>query len=483
MAIHINNMRIIFGLLLLAISSVSPGQVQELNFYSSDTALTTAFTHAKEMALSYRGDPKDPVGPWYEAALPSRNAFCMRDVSHQSLPAAMLGLGVENKNIFRHFVTNISASKDWCSYWEMNREGLPAPEDYRNDTAFWYNLNANADLIYASWKLYLWTGDSSYLTDPAFTDFRRRSLHDFIDRWILQPDSLLSRQAYPNAAIPFNIRDHFHRCRGLPSYSEGVPDLKMGADLVAALFRGMQTAAEMEALIGNSDLAKQYSAKASAYRDNLQQQWWDDQASLFHTHITNKHVFGKGEGETFLLWFDALTDTLKTRRTLEHLAAGKWNVENLSYLPAIFYRYGYNSEAYALMLLLANPATPRREYPEVSYGVIDGLVQGMMGAEADARHNRLSTVYRGSNEHNAVLEHLPVLSTRITIHHGKNQSTLENEGDRDITWRVAFNGRHRYIMVSGKKIKAQTQLGKLGNIISFTDLQVPAGKELAASIK
>lgn len=476
-------MKIFFGLTLLLVSALSHGQERELIFHSSDTALTSAFLHAKEMALSYKGDPKDPVGPWYEAALPSRNAFCMRDVSHQSLPAAMLGLGIENKNIFRHFVTNISASKDWCSYWEINKEGLPAPEDYRNDTAFWYNLNANADLIYASWKLFLWTGDSSYLSDPAFVNFRRRSLNDFIDRWILQPDSLLTRPAYPNAPIPFNIRDHFHRCRGLPSYSEGVPDLKMGADLVAALFRGMQTAAEMEALSGNREQAKQFAAKAAAYIDHLQQQWWDEKASLFHTHVTNKHEFGKGEGETFLLWFDALTDTLKCRRTLDHLAAGNWNVENLSYLPAIFYRYGYHNKAYALMLQLANPATPRREYPEVSYGVIDGLVQGMMGVEADARYNRISTLYRGSDEHNAELEHLPVLSTLITIRHEKNKSTMKNEGNRAVTWRIAFNGRHRYIVADGKKMKAKTQQGKMGNIISFTELKVPAGKELAAYIK
>ncbi|MFA6126609.1 MAG: hypothetical protein WC699_04845 [Bacteroidales bacterium] len=33
----------------------------------------------------------DPVGPWYEAAEPGREAFCMRDVSHQSMGAHALG--------------------------------------------------------------------------------------------------------------------------------------------------------------------------------------------------------------------------------------------------------------------------------------------------------------------------------------------------------------------------------------------------------
>jgi hypothetical protein len=37
------------------------------------------------------------------------------------------------------------------------------------------------------------------------------------------------------------------------------------------------------------------------------------------------------------------------------------------------------------MLLLTNPETKRREYPEVSYGVILGFASGLMGIEPDAR--------------------------------------------------------------------------------------------------
>ena len=71
---------------------VSSAQQPAIEFSSSDTALQTAFYRAKEMALSYKGNSTDPVGPWYEAALPSRNAFCIRDVSHQSIAAEVLGL-------------------------------------------------------------------------------------------------------------------------------------------------------------------------------------------------------------------------------------------------------------------------------------------------------------------------------------------------------------------------------------------------------
>src|SRR4249919_844745 len=100
----------------------------DVSFSSSDTSLQTAFYHAKEMALRYKGKPDDPVGPWYESALPPRSAFCMRDVSHQCIPAEVLGLSAANKNMLTLFVKNISASKDWCSYWEINKYGKPAPE-------------------------------------------------------------------------------------------------------------------------------------------------------------------------------------------------------------------------------------------------------------------------------------------------------------------------------------------------------------------
>ncbi|MFT3703537.1 MAG: hypothetical protein QM802_14335 [Agriterribacter sp.] len=210
-------------------------------FHSSDTALQMAFDWAKQMALSYKGKPSDPVGPWYESALPPRSAFCMRDVSHQCTGGEILGLSKENKNMFTHFVKNISDSKNWCTYWEMNRLGNPAPEDYRNDTAFWYNLNANFDLMNACWRLYLWTGDTAYIKDPAFVYFFEKTVFNYIDGWKLQPGALLSRPAHPFAGSSYNEDDAFHRCRGLPSYSEGVPGLKMGIDLIASLYRAMET--------------------------------------------------------------------------------------------------------------------------------------------------------------------------------------------------------------------------------------------------
>ncbi len=206
-------------LLATTVAYCCTAAAQGVQFGGTDTAIVRAFAWAKAQALQYKGKPGDPVGPWYESALPPRDAFCMRDVSHQSVGAAILGLDAENKNMLTLFARNISASKNWCSYWEINKHGVPAPDDYLNDREFWYNLNANFDVLWAAWRVAAWTGDSSYYEAPVFRYFQQQTADAYIKSWVLQPDSLLTRPTHPNAPVPFHEDDKFHRCRGLPSYS------------------------------------------------------------------------------------------------------------------------------------------------------------------------------------------------------------------------------------------------------------------------
>lgn len=79
---------------------------------SNDSVLVKDFEWAKKQAMAFvfRGD--DPAGHWYEAALPRRFAFCMRDVSHQLVGAQMLGLADINKNLLAKFVSAIAESRD-----------------------------------------------------------------------------------------------------------------------------------------------------------------------------------------------------------------------------------------------------------------------------------------------------------------------------------------------------------------------------------
>lgn len=449
-----------------------------VTFKSSDPALQLAFERAKSMALSYKGDSKDPVGPWYEAALPSRSAFCMRDVSHQSIGAEILGLHKENKNMLSLFAKNISESKDWCSYWEINKYGKPAPEDYRNDKEFWYNLNSNFDVIFACWRLYLWTGDEAYIKNPEFENFFEKSSTKYIERWTLEANSLLTRPEFPNAPVPFNIKDDFHKCRGLASYSEGIPGLKMGVDLVAAIYRGLHTYSSILKEKGDFVKADFFEKKAAEYQKQIEQIWWDKSASSYNVIYTADGKFSKDSGELFLLWFEALTDANRIEKTIEHIISGKSNVENTSYLPFILYKYGYENKAYDYILFLTAPETKRREYPEVSYSVIEGIIHGCMGIEPNASKKTITTLYRGKKESTSEVDNLALLNTEIFVKHENQTTTLHNKGKNLIQWRAMFQGNHNSVFIDNKKVASTHEKDNKGNSYTFVETIVNAGQKI-----
>lgn len=459
------------------------GQSGTITFKSSDTAIEIAFNRAKSMALSYKGDSNDPVGPWYEAALPARSAFCMRDVSHQSIGAEILGLNKENKNMLSLFATNISDNKDWCSYWEINKYGKPAPEDYRNDKEFWYNLDSNFDVIFACWRLYLWTGDESYIKDPEFKNFFEKSVTNYIDRWVLDADSLLTRPEFPNATASFNSKDAFHSCRGLASYSEGIPNLKMSVDLVAAIYRGLLTYSSILKQNGDTIKAEFYEKKAAKYHQKIEQVWWDNTASMYNTLYTSDGKFSKDQADLFLLWFEALKDKTRTQKTIERIISEKGNVESSSYLPFLLYKYGFGDKAYEYIIHLTDPATKRREYPEVSYGVIEGIIHGYMGVEPDATKKMVTTLYRGKNGTTSEVDNLPVLSTMLNVKQENQKTTFHNKGNMSIQWRAMFSGNYNAVFINNKKIVANHKKDDNGNLFTFVDIPVNAGQQLNASCR
>ena len=374
------------------------------------------------------------------------------------------------------FAQNISGAKDWCTYWEMNKMGVPAPDDYRSDREFWYNLDANFDVLWATWRLAVWTGDTSYTEAPVFRNFQEKTVGPYIDSWVLAADSLLIRPAHPNAPVPYVESDKFDRCRGLPSYSEGIPNMKVGVDLVAALYRGLMTYAYILHQRDRDANVQVYLQKAERYRAHLEADWWDDSLGRYHTWYSNDGRFGLGEGETFLLWFDALRDTARVRRTIDHLASVKWNMENTSYLPFLFYREGYWDTARQTILYMADPHTQRREYPEVSFGVVQAVVMGLMGVNVLPGTRTVSTFYRHSGDGDAWLAALPVLGTKISVRHtGRGKSALSNTGSKAIVWRAEFSGIHTRATVGVRTMPMQQEQDKWGHTVSYVEAPVAAG--------
>lgn len=469
--------------LALVLLQEALAQPNRLRLSSSDPQLQSAFEWAVETAHRYRGNASDAVGPWYEAALPSREAFCIRDVSHQCIAAAMLGFTAENRNMTGKFLQHISASKDWCSYWEMDRYNRPAPVDYQNDSAFWYNLNANFELIYAAERLYRWTGDQSYISDPAHKFFFARTLNDYIRTWQLDTASLFKRKPIAVQRTNYKPDDNYTGSRGLPSYVESVPGIRMSADLLAAIYQGYAAYSRILKLGGDWKKAEYYEAQASLYLDCIERYCYDMSNGSYRTYFTESGESGSGEGALFLLWFDAVKDPERKKKILHNLAALSLNVESRSYLARLCYLSGLPEYGRKYIIELSDPANKRRDYPEVSFGVIDGVVGGLMGIEADASTNTISTCFRGSGNPQMKLEQLSVLGSTVTVEmEGGIRSSLQHTGKSTLYWKAGFRGRHPYIMVNGKKQKAVIDKDRDGMDYSFVRVPVNPGKKITTEL-
>jgi hypothetical protein len=418
----------------------------------------------------------DPVGDWFEAALPGRNAFCMRDVAHQSTGAQVLGLRAEMKNMLLRFAENIAESRDWCSYWEITGDNLPAPVDYTNDQDFWYNLPANFDILECCWRQYLWTGDRDYIEHPSFLNFYERTLSDYVQAWDIDKDGLIESQP------------HYGR-RGIGSYEEATSGIRAGGDLVAAQAAAYEAYANIQQIRQNNAAADQLRAKAQALRYRYQVEWWSSDHNTFCSilqhdgSLSDKINFGIN---TSALYFGLIHGKTKVALVLDNLESlfEEANVESKSYFPEAVYRYGRHQTAYDSLCHLMDPTLNRREYPEVSYSVIGAIVTGLMGISSDARHNQITTLGRLTTNTNWIeVDGLPTFSNRIAVKHvGTSQTSVSNRSGSDFTWKACFAGNIGGFTVNELQVPATVEETPDGQIISWVTCLVAPNSKVTVAI-
>ena len=459
---------------------------QGLSISSSDTLLVNRFQWAKNQALSYVHQGEDSVGLWYEAALPNREAFCMRDVSHQSIGAHFLGLQAHTLNMMQKFAKNISESKDWCTYWEINRYNQPAPVDYRNDQEFWYNLPANFDVIQACYQQFRWTRDSTYLMDQDLQNFYQKSLNEYIDRWNLKIDDIPNRERFLNVRVDsFNHQDAFHTCRGLPSYEESAPDLTLGADLQALQYQAYLAYSSLNDYIGDIEQSRHYLARAEALKTFFNHFWWNSDQGRYYTFI-----FDDGHMEArplrYLLNTGIVTEIGRYENALSDLIGfDSTNVESMSYFPQLFYEWGRPEEAYHTMMQLSSPEEKRRSYPEVPFAVIESIVHGMLGLEPDPKTNTISTFPRLSSSTDWVeVSNIPIWDKQITLLHKHNtQTQLTLEQGTPFTWKVYFPFATEKVLVNGQTHATSIELTRTGEKVAYITLNISKGETVVVSIE
>jgi hypothetical protein len=434
---------------------------------TSDARLAAAFDWARKQALAYAFEG-DPVGPWYEASLPGRQAFCMRDTAHQSAGAQFLGLGQHTLNMLKKFAANISDSKDWCSYWEINRNDLPAPVDYRDDAHFWYNLPANFDVLDACYRMFLWSGDRTYITDPAFQNFYRKTVHDYVERWDLSLDRIMTRQRIMNIRGPSDPAE-FQGSRGIPSYDEGDPNFVVAVDQLAAQYAGYLAYSRLAQLFGDAREGKEFLSRAEAVKSFVNSTWWNKKAGTFYSRLSLAHQLEGRDSNSSLLYYHAAENGEKSTAVLNSIlkSAGghqQPGIEEQSHLPELLYRYFKSEAAYEQILDLTREDKSRREYPEVSYSVVGAIVNGLMGIEIEATESDapssavgqlVTTPQLTAQTQWAEIDDVPVWSNRIRVRHdGLRKSTFENLSGPSVIWKACFQGSYPQLLVDGKALPA-----------------------------
>jgi len=461
-----------------------------LEFNGSDKELVEAFNWSKNKALSFAYSGKDSVGYWYEAALPNREAFCMRDVSHQAIGAELLGLGKHNFNMFQKFAQNISKEMDYCSYWEINRYNKPAPVDYENDKDFWYNLPANFDVTYNAYRLYNWTGNSSYINHADFKNFYHLSMNEYVDHWKLGHEEVLRRER--DLHLSNGKASRFGNKRGIPTYNEGGRgETLLGIDMTASLIAGYDAYSKILEVEGDSINTEIFRLKTQKELEFLNDTWWDKEKEAYRTilYTDNSYdYFMIGENQAFLhylYYFNAIKDQHKIKKMVADYKANfdKLIVELKSYLPIMFYENGEVLMANKMIIDLCSPVNQRRDYPENSFTVIEHLTRGLMGINVDAATKTFSSIPRLVNDSEwAEMNHIPVLSNKLKItHKGLTKSIATNLIGESIKWKAQIPGSYEYLYVNGHRMKSLHDL-EHGATYSYIIIELNKGAETTVSV-
>ena len=406
---------------------------KSLKFNSGDARLRKGFEWAKAQAEAFVHDDAG-VGPCYEAALPGRDAFCMRDMSHQSGGAHCLGLSEHNKSMMRAFARSISEAKDWCGWWEITFDGKPAPVDYTSDTDFWYNLPANFDIMDTASRLYDLTGDAWYLLSPEMEDFFRLTAEKYIPRWDRDGDGIVDR-------VDSDGR------RGIASYEEnGTTGYRTAADTLALEYRAYLAAARMASLKKEPEKAAEYQKKADRLQKIFCREWWSQREARFYEFRMKDGSFSPKQSDDNAmtpLRCGIIQDPIQIAGQIRYLLSREPEtiVELRSYYPAMLWKYGWDADAMRIWLKMTAEDYKRRDYPEVSYAAVEALLCGYMGITADADRSELRTRSAAIGGEWSEVSGFPLWGGSIDLRHeGRTKSVMTNRTERPVIWTAETAG-------------------------------------------
>ena len=476
---------------------------------SSHQQLTETFQWAKEKAHFYvQTGKRGPVDVWekgegtgevsyipsYWAGYPGRSAFYSRDYCHQLIGAHLIGLEEENFTMLKAFAASADKAKKWFPLWAINFDGSPYLLDYRGDDDFVREVPATFELVEKTYELYLWTGDERYIQDETIWTYCTKAATDFID---------FHDQQLPNGIAEGTGKGIF---AGAASYNEqrDHPLIESG-DGIATQYRAFDAYAKMAAIRGEKELAEAFAQKAGELYALFNEEWgiantetynrgylsngdavdgWGKENSWF---MPMKGITEGGSART-IAYLDYINERLESKEDIPD------NIEALSYIPETFFLHHQNEKGWRWMKHIMENlkqdhahqiATGRNgDYPEVSYVLIQNMVQHLMGLSPNASANGVKTLSHLPGEIEKLeIQNVKIGTSFITLNHKASEETTltYHKGEEALSWQAGFPGAFDYLLVNGER-KPCAQAKDYGLPYSYVNINLEMGDEVVITI-
>ncbi|MFI6602393.1 hypothetical protein ACIBHX_39595 [Nonomuraea sp. NPDC050536] len=404
-----------------------------------------------------------PYTPTYWAGYAHRTAYYSRDFAHQLAGAHLLGFDEENRNMLRSFAASATQEHKYYPVWAINFDAKTWHTiDYKSPTNFVREVPATFELVEKSDEAFRWTGDRTYVDDPAFWDYYTHATGDFIS---------LHDGAKPNGVAEGTGKGIF---QGVASYNEvsGEPLAEAG-DGIGAQYQAYRALADMALDKHEVRLSRDIAEKARDLKRYFNQEWsvksgTTDFVRAYTVDGTPLTGFGKENS-----WFmpmkgiidagprnDAYLDFIDTQAS----GSGKpSNIEAITYLPDTFFRHNRADTAWKWMRYVydqrevkhvSNRQGLNGDYPEVPFTLVSQTVEGLMGIQPDAPRRTIATQSRLPADIGWLqVADVPVGDGTVTVRHdGQTATTFTNGADGLRFWEARFLGEHRWLEVNGHRV-------------------------------
>ncbi|WP_407991664.1 NPCBM/NEW2 domain-containing protein [Kitasatospora sp. CMC57] len=463
-----------------------------LTIDSPNATLNDGFAWGKDRALGmtfYPGNPmmghepewwrlKDAThpapAPGYWGAYTNRESYYNRDISHQSDGAHDLGLDAETLNMMKTFAGD--AAKPGQNGWPLWAHSSTGAMYYIDGTGF-RELPSPFNLMTKAYKQYQWTGNADWINDPTLAAYYDSTMNQF-----LAGHEVTWNDANPAAEQPVARKQAGEYTATFFEFPN--ENLVSAADSLGYQYQSMLAYSEILKAKGDAANGTKWADRAQRVRNTFEANWWD---ASNNRYVRGKDAAGTGYSSwgheaSFLMMLTGLGDYgSRTNSYLDFIAANDdgLNVEATSYLPEMYYQYNRSDEGWSWLKKLM---TGRNTYPEVSFLAVSSVVDGMMGVQPDAPHDKVATISRLTPETPWVeMDHLKVGDNDLKLkHNGATASTLTNNSGGTVSWDAEFYGTPATITVNGVARTPQTKT-LYGKTVSYVTIPVAAGATVTAS--